>query len=523
MVNAVGREIPKHIENYGNVEPFTGAYTHIAGTYEKAPAKVRVNQLNKPSNSSNSKLLKSIEEAIDKAGIKDGMTVSFHHHMRNGDHVVNMVMEAIEKKGIKDIHIAASGLFKCHEPLVHMAENGTIRKITLSTISPGPLAKAITAGKLKEPCVFQSHGGRPCAIEEGRLHIDVAFISAPCCDEYGNMNGANGKSACGVLSYAYADAQYADKVIAVTDNLVPFPACPIEISQEKVDYVVKVDSIGDPEGIAFGPTKATTDPENLRIAHMTAQLIDEAGYIKNGMSLQTGAGGTSIAVAAEVGSIMKEKNVKGSFGSGGITGYFVDMLEAGLFEGLLDTQSFDTQAIESVSKNKNHQVMSASQYANPHNKGALVNQLDVMILGATEVDTDFNVNVITGFNGVILSASGGNQDCAAGAKLAIVVTNALKKGLSVIRDHVTTVTTPGETVDVVVTDIGIAINPRRTDIIKALGKTQLPIMSIEEMKAQAEEKAEFSHVPTEFTDDIVVVVEYRDGTVIDVVRKPKEN
>ena len=520
MINAAGREIPEYIETYGKVEPFTGAYTHIEGTYEKTAAHMAVTAFSKGTKQKEPKFLRSIEEAIDRTGLKDGMTVSFHHHMRNGDYVVNMVMEAIEKKGLKDIHIAASGLFKCHEPLVRMAENGTIRKITLSTISPGPLAKAITHGKFKEPCVFQSHGGRPCAIEEGKLHIDVAFISAPCCDAYGNMNGAVGKSACGVLSYAYADAQYADKVVAVTDNLVPFPACPIEISQEKVDYVVEVESIGDPNGIAFGPTKATTDPENLRIAHMTAQLIDKAGYIENGMSLQTGAGGTSIAVAAEVGEIMKAKGVKGSFGSGGITGYFVDMLEEGLFEGLLDTQSFDTQAIASVSKNKNHQVMSASQYANPHNRGALVNQLDVMILGATEIDVDFNVNVVTGFDGTILSSSGGNQDCAAGAKLAIVVTNTLKKGLSVIRDAVTTVTTPGETVDALVTDLGIAINPLRTDLLEELKDTDLPLLTIEEMKNKAEEKAEFQHKPVEYTDDIVVVVEYRDGTVIDVVRKP---
>ena len=521
MRNAAGRIIPEYIDRYGVVKPFAGAYAYLEGVYVKTRVQMTAPAFHKETARVNSKLLGSIEEAIDKVGLKDGMTVSFHHHMRNGDYVVNMVMEAIERKGLKDIHIAASGLFKCHEPLVRMAENGTIRKITLSTISPGPLAKAITHGKLKEPCVFQSHGGRPCAIEEGRLHIDVAFISAPCCDAYGNMNGAAGKSACGVLSYAYADAQYADQVVAITDNLVPFPACPIEISQEKVDYVVKVDSIGDPEGIAFGPTKATTDPENLRIAKMTAQLIDETGYIKNGMSMQTGAGGTSIAVAAEVGSIMKQKGIKGSFGSGGITGYFVDMLEEGLFEGLLDTQSFDTQAIASVSKNQRHQVMSASQYANPHNRGALVNQLDVMILGATEIDTDFNVNVVTGFDGTILSSSGGNQDCAAGAKLAIVVTNTLKKGKSVIREQVTTVTTPGETVDALVTDLGIAVNPARKDLMKKLKGSSLPVMTIEEMREKAEEKAEFPHTPVHYTDDIVVVVEYRDGTVIDVVRKPE--
>ena len=41
----------------------------------------------------NSKVVSSIQEAIQLAGLKDGMTISFHHHLRNGDYVLNMVME----------------------------------------------------------------------------------------------------------------------------------------------------------------------------------------------------------------------------------------------------------------------------------------------------------------------------------------------------------------------------------------------------------------------------------------------
>lgn len=513
------RSLPDYIEGYGAVKHFTGAYDRIEGVIRKTEVKNRVPALNKSGERQN-KVLDSIETAIRRSGLKDGMTISFHHHMRNGDYVVNRVMETIDQMGIRNLHIAASGLFQCHEPLVEMIQRGVIRKITLSTISPGPLAKAITGGSLKEPAVFMSHGGRPRAIESGDLHIDVAFIAAPCCDAYGNMNGSRGKSACGVLSYAYADAQYADCVVAVTDNLVPFPACPIEISQEKVDYVVAVDAIGDPKGIVFGPTSVTKDPVNLKIAKMAAELIDAAGYIKDGMSLQTGAGGASLAVADEVARIMKEKGVVGSFGAGGITGYLVEMLESGLFEGLLDTQCFDARAIESVRKNKKHMAMGASQYANPHNRGALVNQLDVMILGATELDTEFNLNVITGSDGTILSASGGNQDCAAGAKLAIVVTKLLKKQGCMLRDRVTTITTPGETVDVLVTDHGIAVNPRRKDLLERLGGACLPILDIKELQALGESLAG-APGKVSFHDKIVGVVEYRDGTVIDVIRQPK--
>lgn len=518
MINAVGREIPEKIILETGKPVFDGAYKNSGHDVKRISSGTHSARIKK-GQAPKSKLVATIEEVIDRVGLKDGMTVSFHHHMRNGDYVVNAVMEAIAKKGLKDIHVAASGLFKCHEPLVPLIKNGVITKITLSTISPGPLAKAITNGYLKHPAVFMSHGGRPRAIESGELHIDVAFISAPCCDEEGNMNGAYGKSACGVLAYAYADAQYADKVVAITDNLVPFPASPIEISQEKVDYVVEVEAIGNPEGISFGPTKPTTDPENLRIADTTAQLLDEAGYIREGMSMQTGAGGTSIAVAAAVGNIMRAKHVKGSFASGGITSYFVDMLKEGLFQGLLDVQCFDSVAIDSYRENPKHMAMSASQYANPNTKGALVNQLDIMILGATEMDVDFNLNVVTGSNGVILSSSGGNNDCAAGAKIAIVVTNLVKRDMCILRDKVTTVVTPGETVDVLITEYGIAINPQRKDLTEKLKNSSLPIMSIQELKAIGDSKATKVMNP-EFTDKVVTVVEYRDGTIIDVVRKP---
>ena len=106
-----------------------------------------------------------------------------------------------------------------------------------------------------------------------------------------------------------------------------------------------------------------------------------------------------------------------------------------------------------------------------------------MILGATEIDVDFNVNVVTGSNGVILSSSGGNNDCAAGAKIAVVVTNLVKRDMCILRERVTTVVTPGETVDVLVTEYGIAVNPNRTDLMKLLKHSQLPVMNIHELKA----------------------------------------
>ena len=64
------------------------------------------------------KVVKSIREAIGLSGLKDGMTVSFHHHLRNGDHVLNMVMAEIAGLGIRDLTVNASSLFDIHQPLI---------------------------------------------------------------------------------------------------------------------------------------------------------------------------------------------------------------------------------------------------------------------------------------------------------------------------------------------------------------------------------------------------------------------
>lgn len=510
MENILGRKLPDYIEGYGKVKAFKGAFANMI---EITTALSKV----KPGVPRESKLINSIDKALDTINISDGMCVSFHHHLRNGDYILNMVIEAIAKRGVKNLSIAASSIFPIHRPLVQYIEDGTITKIYTIYMS-GPVADAVSKGKLKYPVIMHTHGGRARAIESGDLHIDVAFIAAPCSDDYGNINGLYGKSACGALGYAISDVQYADRVVAITDNLVPYPNSPIEISQNYVDYVVKVESIGNPAGIVSGTTQITKDPIGLKIAKTALDVMVSSGLIKEGMSFQTGAGGISLAVAEELRGYMKQHGIKGSFASGGITGYIVDMFEEGLFQSLLDVQCFDLKAVESCRINRRHMTMSASMYGNPHNSGAVVNRLDVVILGATEIDTNFNVNVTTSSDGTIMGGSGGHADTAAGAKLTIIVTKLTKARLPIIKDRLTTVTTPGETIDVIVTERGIAVNPKRTDLIEKLRKKNLKVLTIEELKALAES---ITGVPEniELTEDIVGVVEYRDGTVIDVIRK----
>ena len=455
-------------------------------------------------------------DMFDKIDLHDEMLISFHHHLRNGDYVLNMIMKEIHTRGIKNITIAASSIFPCHSELVEMIEDGTVTSIYSSYIS-GPVAKAISTGKLKNPAYITTHGGRPRSIMEGELDIDFAFIAAPSIDKFGAIDGSSGKSACGSLGYAVADAMCAKKVIAITDNLIDSCDNP-DIAPGYVDLIVSVDQIGNPTGIVSGTTQITKDPIGLKIARDTAKLIDELGLIKEGFSMQTGAGGISLAVAKEVKDKMIEKDIKGSFASGGITEYFVDMLEEGLFESLEDVQCFDIAAVNSTAKNSRHNKISASKYANP-NDDSIVEKLNCVILGASEIDLDFNVNVTTGSDGVILGGSGGHADTATGADITIITSKLFNSRISVIVDEVRTISTPGDVVDILVTDYGIAINPTRTDLIEKLRNSKkLKIRSIDELYKIAINLTGKPKV-MEKSKEIIAYSVFRDGTILDTISK----
>lgn len=512
MINAIGRELPESIAGYGPVKPFAGAFATQPDMPRQAPAVKTIRP-------GACKLLESLEEAFRRIPVKDGMTLSFHHHFRNGDGVVNQVLATAARLGIRNLRIALSSVFPVHAPLVEHIESGVVSALDTNYIS-GPVAAAISGGKLAQPVVLRTHGGRARAIECGQLRIDVAFIAAPAADPYGNLNGVSGPTACGSLGYAFPDAEYATHVVAVTDHLEDYPLSPVSIPQTRVDYVVRIAQIGDPKGIVSGTTRITKDPVQLKIAHTAARVIQAAGLIRDGFSFQTGAGGASLAVAHFVREMMQKAQVQGSFALGGITGHLVAMLEEGLFRKIIDVQGFDLDAVRSIASNPDHLEVSAGFYASPFNAGCAVNQLDCVILGATEIDTDFNVNVVTGSDGTIMGGSGGHSDAAAGAGLTVVVANLLRGRLPIIMDRVMTATTPGETIDVLVTERGVAVNPRRPELRSQLLAAGLPVRDIGELKAIAEKMAGRPN-DVKLGKRIVALVEYRDGTVLDVVRQTR--
>ena len=508
--NAAGREVVTEINGQKAV-PFKGVGKYKPAGRKYAP---RISSCaDYPDNGD--KRVNSIKEALVKAGIKDGMTISTHHHFRNGDLLANMLFDAVNELGIKDIRWFPSASFPCHEYLIKYLDDGTIHHIEGSM--NGPLGKYVSEGKMRGMGVLRSHGGRYQAVQDGEVEIDIAVIGAPTADPFGNSNGLEGDSACGLLGFALADSQYADRVIIVTDNMVPFPCIPWQIQGNYVDFTVEVPKLGIPEQIISGTTKITRSPDRLLLAELTAKFCDVASIIREGFSFQSGAGGTSLAVGEFFRTVMREKGIKARFARGGSNKYLVSMLEEGLIDYILDGQTFDLDGVRSMRDNPRHVWTSPFTSYNYHGKGNFAPLVDVAILGATEVDINFNANVVTHSDGYLLHGIGGWQNCLF-SKTVILPLPLVRDRVPVIIDRVTTLCGPGELIDVIVTERGIAINPLRKDLIEAVKDSDLPIKTITELKEEAERICGKPEKVT-FNDEVIAAIKWVDGTVIDVVRK----
>jgi len=508
MLNLAG--IP-HIEEISHHGPFQGTAPKKTATFRERSA-------------GQNKVVPSLEEAIRRMGLKDGMTISFHHHFRNGDHVMNMVLDKLEEMGFHNLTLAASSLTAVHAPLIQHIRSGLITHIETSGMR-GALAEEISRGLMECPVVFRSHGGRAAAIRSGDLHIDAAFLGAPSCDPFGNANGYSrdddSNFACGSLGYARTDAKFADNVVIITNHIVRYPNAPWAIPEYDVDYVVYAEDIGDPQGIMSGATRYTKNPKELLIAKNAANVIEAAGYLYDGFSMQMGSGGASLATARFLRQKMLDQNIHCRFALGGITGQITAMHEEGLIDRILDVQSFDMDAALSLRDNRFHHQIGATYYAS-HLFASAADQLDFVVLSALEIDTDFNVNVLTGSDGVIRGAIGGHPDTAECASLSVIVAPLTRGRIPTIVPHVNTVVTPGSAVDVVVTDQGVAVNPRRGDVLKKLQAVGIHTFTIQQLQERAE-RIVGTPEPIRYKDRVVGLVLYRDNTVIDLIRQVEDD
>ena len=521
MINAVGREIPEKIGSYV-VKPY-------AGPMETIEADAPVISKRKPSKRAvgENKLLPDLKSAIVASGLKDGMTISFHHSFREGDKIIGQVLTAIRELGIKGLRFAPSAVVNIKNPsIVDFVKDGTINRIQASGIR-GELGDAVVNGEveLAEPVILRPHGSRPHAIETGDLTIDVAFIGASASDDFGNCTGQIGPNACGSLGYSFIDATSADKVVVITDNIVPYPCVPMSISQMYVDYVVKVDEIGDPAKIGAGATRMTKNPRDLLIAQRCADIMAASRLFKDGYSFQTGAGAIPVACTNFLADYTENADIKASFALGGMTGAIVDMHKRGLLRSMLCSQSFDAVAARAIAEEPTILEIDNSMYANMFNKSCALDKLNFGILGALEVDVDFNINILTGSSGEMMGGIGGGPDVADGADISIVTLPIVRGRIPSVVDNVFTCCTPGTSVAVVVTEAGIALNPKHRNyqmIKEDLDAAGIKTVTIESLRDLAYSMTGVPK-PIETTDKITCIVEYRDGTVIDVIRQIKRD
>jgi citrate lyase subunit alpha / citrate CoA-transferase len=505
IVNAAGRRVPASVNGTPQV-PFQGV-----GKFKPQGRKAS-GRISSNADHPRDKRIGSLRAALEASGVRNGMTIGIHHHFRDGDLTVNTLFDTLADMGIRDITFAPSALFPTHEPLIRHLESGVIHHIEGSM--NGPIGRFCTHGKMRGMGILRSHGGRWQAVQDGELHLDLGIIPAPAADLMGNANGVLGPSACGPLGFALADAAYADKVIVITDHLVPVPCVPWEIPGMLVDHVVEVDKVGIPEKIVSGTTRITKSPTRLLIAEYVAQFIEEAGYL--GSSFQAGAGGISLAFVQFLAQRMRARGVKAPFARGGSTKYLVDLLNEDLIGFILDGQSFDLDGVRSLRDNPRHLATSPFTSYNYHSKGNFADHVGVAVLGATEVDLDFQANVVTHSDGILLHGIGGWQNTLF-ADLTILAFPLFRGRIPIVVEEVMTVCAPGEMIDVVVTERGIAINPRRGDLLERMRHSCLPIVSMEALRAKALAICGRPTPPVRELEHAVACVKWVDGTALDAV------
>lgn len=459
-----------------------------------------------------------LKEAIIATGLTDGMRISFHHHLRHGDRLVETVLAAVSRLGIQNLTLNVSSVMgSAGVAVTEAVRTGVVTRLETTGMKE-PLSGAVIGGQMAEPVVFRTHGGRARAIESNETPIDVAFIGASAVDEEGNANGVDGPNRFGSLGYGMVDALHARHVIVLTDYVAAHPLRHISIPGDRVHRVVVLDSIGDRRELSGGTLRQTARPIERVIARRAVRALIAAGAVRSGFNFQAGSGGISLLVARETAAYMRENSVVGGFASGGATGTLTTMVEEGLFSRLYDVQSFDDEAARSLARNERHVEMTASEYANPECPECIAHRLDVMVLSATEVDREFNANSLTGTDGRIRGALGGAPDTAEGAALTLVVLPTRRGRIPTLRDRVDTICTRGESIDLVCTERGVSVNPRREDLLRSLADAGIPVLSL------AKEVASLHRItgvpaPIPRGDRVVAHVQARRGGLLDTIKE----
>ncbi|MFA4985362.1 MAG: citrate lyase subunit alpha [Candidatus Brocadiia bacterium] len=526
--NSLGRLVPTEVNGF-RYEPYAGAWAPLqAGPRFVLPTVTAQSR-------GTSKVVKNLDDVIG-ANVPDGGWISMPHYYRDDPTALKLVLDSLRRCGKKSIHLMGIAFFNSHcEPLMTALKEGLLGGVEGNVYDT--LAAAVGRGELL-PWVVpgRTHGGRARAFQCGEREIDLAIAPVPIADAWGNANGimGNPSSLCGPLGLFEPDSRWAKRVCLLAEDIYPGLLSPSPIDMRNVDFVVPVKRAGDNRGIATGTTDIRrVKTERNRVADNCMKVMEAAGVIHNGFNFQIGSG-AGLLVLEKMLRKMRANGIRGGFTVGGSMEYHVDLLEERLIELFLDGQCFQpsVRLFESLRTNPRHVEVSTSLYYSPAAKCPSVMLMDVVILGCSEIDVQFNANTVTGYDGVLRTGIGGGPDAAAGGKLTIFAlpftrVNKAKQACPCVRKEVTTIVTPGEVISCVVTEDYVAVNPKSDspyipairDNAKAFG---LNLVSIEEIADAAMAKAkELGPLMPEphFTDDVVYAVEWRDGRLIDVVRK----
>ncbi|HUV29732.1 MAG TPA: citrate lyase subunit alpha [Acidobacteriota bacterium] len=468
--------------------------------------------------------------------IRDGDTISYPHYYRFGDKGLQLVVEKLRETGKRDIRIYGNAFFDHVDPwLIEAVKAGTIGGI-YGNVYRKFGGNVVRGDLLPWVSVGFSHGNRVRKLQTGEVDVRVAFGPVPMADVHGNANGVLGRPEhlCGPVGLFSADAEYARYVCLLAGTVSDKLIMPTPLSMEQVDFVVKVDDPGLSSGIGSGTLdveKAKSNPFNARVAENITRVIKAAGVVRDGFAFQVGSG-AGLLILENIRNMLKETKIRANFSIGGVTSLHVDMLDEGTLYQLMHGQLFEPspKVFDSLLTNHHHHEITTAYYASVANKEAAVNMLDLAVLSTLEVDREFNLNTVCA-NGRTIGGIGGGQDVAAGADLAIIfmplATGKDGKGFPKVVDRVYTRTTPGEVIDVVVTEEYAAVNPKskstyRDSILERGGEFGVKLISMDELHEKSVARAgEFGIIPpqAETSDEVVHVIEWRDGSLLDVIRR----
>ncbi len=525
--NALGRDVPTRIAGR-EARPFAGSFATMP---EPATHPARVPRM--PFDGSSK--VTTFEAAFDV--VRDGDAVSFPHYYRTGgDRFLRAVIAELARRGLKGIRLIGNAYFGELDYLVEAVRNGTVAYVYGNPY--GGLAKAAAGGALLPVRIIGcSHGGRQRDITLGIEPVRLAIFPAPAADLWGNASGilGNRDELCGPLGLFDADVRYADYACVcagtVFDRFLPHRS----LSMEHVDFVVPFAKVGESAGIGAGTLDLgrILGGENLKVADRVMALLGAAGLLRDGVAFQSGSG-ASLAILQRLSDHFAEHGLVASFTIGGITQIHVEMLRRGAVELILHGQCFQPTDLvfDSLRNDPGHQEVSTSLYANLACKGTLTPLLDFSLLSCAEIDADFNVNTVTGYDGRFVGGIGGGPNVGR-SKLTIIFTTlagfSKRRGQSYpsIRERVNTVTMPGELVDLVITEEDAVVNPAsNSPSLAALrdnaGKAGISLITMEALAAKAMAKArELGPLmpEPELTDDAVEIVKADDGSILDVVRR----